>query len=524
MMELFPQPQPAASTEGTQQPPVGAPRFSPAGAPAMPGMSRDALPTVDPMNGMHATVGNLDFGFDGGAGASATTNPHPDADWHELWQEEAPGFEELMPGAPAAQADVQQSAYASPATPDVSGYGMPLTAPEAAMNPIGFGGQDLGTYGAPQPAYDQVPYASTAGYGAPPAPDAGQAYGSGDAYGVPAPQESAGGFDPMATASYGNPSLPQPGTAEWQQWSPQPDYGQAPQGYVQAGYAEAPGAEYQPQGYPAHQPGPDYAMAGYGQDPYAQQQYAHYTPQQEPHVTFGPAPQEAHHDPYSSAPPVYEQSMAAHYATSEPVYTPQPEQLVYAEAAYPQPPAADYASQVAQPVAGYDAYTQAAVDAYYAAQAAQQQQVDPSQVVTSASLPQTSIPMEDLSFLWYPQQFQSIQTETLQWVQFDEQAQQIRFQPLGQVMLGWYVEPIHQQKIPVLLGQTGLRCTILKVLNPETLNPSVEGARLRVVHLAIVNEHPAFQIAVQDAVVGWALINELGMLFYDTPVLPQHLA
>jgi len=519
MMELFPQPQPAASTEGTQQPPVGGPRFTPAGAPAMPGMSRDAVPAVDPMNGMHTTVGNLDFGFDGSSGASATTNPHPDADWHELWQEEAPGFEELMPGASVAQAEAQQSPYASTVVPDASGYGVPVAAPEAAMNPIGYGGQDMGAYGAPQPqpVYEQQgPYA----------PDAGQAYAPSDAYGVAPQEQPTGGFDPMAAASYGNPSLPQPGTAEWQQWSPQPDFAPAPQGYVQAGYAEAPSAEYQPQGYAVPQPGAEYAPAGYGQDPYAQQQYAQYAPQPEPHVTFGPAPQEAHYGAYSSAPPVYEQPAAPNYATSEPVYTPQPEQLVYAESAYAQAPAADYGAQTAPSTgaAGYDGYTQAAVDAYYAAQAAQQQQVDPSQVITSASLPQTSIPMEDLSFLWYPQQFQSIQTETLQWVQFDEQAQQIRFQPLGQVMLGWYVEPIHQQKIPVLLGQTGLRCTILKVLNPEGLNPSVEGARLRVVHLAIVNEHPAFQIAVQDTVVGWALINELGMLFYDTPVLPQHLA
>jgi hypothetical protein len=519
MMELFPQPQPAASPEGTQQPPVGGPRFTPADVPAMPGMSREVTPAIDPMNGMHTSVGNLDFGFNGSAGASPTVNPHPDADWHELWQEEAPGFEELMPGGAATQTDALLSPYAGGvAAYEASGYGMPAPAAEATMNPIGFGGDTMSVGGAvpqPQTPYEQPPYAPEAayGFGAPVTAGAEQGFAMADPYAPPA----------LSSDGYGNPSLPQPGTPEWQQWSPQPDYTAAPQGYAQGGYGDAPPAYEHYQAY-ANQPGPEYAPAGYSQEAYAQQQYAPYAPQPEPHVTFGPAPQETYPPSYSPS-PVYGQPVASAYSAPEPVYTPQPEQLVYAEAANPQGQAAEYPTGAA-PAPEYDAYTQAAVDAYYAAQAAQaqQQQVEASQVISSASMPQSSMPMEDLSFLWYPQQFQSIQTETLQWVQFDEQAQQIRFQPLGQVMLGWYVEPIHQQKIPVLIGQTGLRCTILKVLNPETLIPSVEGARLRVVHLAIVNEHPAFQIAVQDAVVGWALINELGMLFYDTPVLPQHLA
>ncbi|MFM7469515.1 MAG: hypothetical protein ACKO37_08465 [Vampirovibrionales bacterium] len=132
------------------------------------------------------------------------------------------------------------------------------------------------------------------------------------------------------------------------------------------------------------------------------------------------------------------------------------------------------------------------------------------------SLPLSSS-MDELSFIWSPQSFTCVDKEVLQWVHYNEKTGRIQFHPLGQVLVGWYTEPVHQQRIPLLLGQSGLRCTILKVLPTDILRPSVEGAKLRVLQLSLMNDHPAFQLTLQDRVIGWVLMNDIGMLFTEEP-------
>ncbi len=136
--------------------------------------------------------------------------------------------------------------------------------------------------------------------------------------------------------------------------------------------------------------------------------------------------------------------------------------------------------------------------------------------IDPVSLPLTSS-VDELSFVWSPESFTCIDKEILQWVHYNERTGRIQFHPLGQVMVGWYTEAVHQQRIPLLLGQSGLRCTILKVLPVDLLRPSVEGAKLRVLQLSLMNDHPAFQLTLQDRVIGWVLMNDLGMLFTEQP-------